>query len=317
MGAQDVHDQDVHERYGRPQRPHRVGSVVILMTAAIIVAIGVWLLVSGKASGAKPAAADMSPNAIRVSGTLNPISTVMVGTVISGVIREVLCDENMPVKMGQVCARIDPRPFQTTVDEDAASVLTAMAQLEKDEANLAYAETVARRYHALVAQNAVSKDQLDNLASTAAQDNAQVDLDKALVAQRRATLEEANVYLEYTNIVSPIDGVVLSRHATVGETIASQFQTPTLFVIASNLSKMQLDATVSEKEINRIRVGDRVTYFPQSLPDQEFDGVVRGISLAPRHDGNGVSYTIAISADNSRGLFRPGMMAITKIQLRN
>lgn len=309
--------QDMRGKDRRMLRPTRVGMVVIVMTAMAVMVVGVWLLTRGTASGAKPVAGATSPNAIRASGTLNPIMTVTVGTIVSGVIQEVLCDENMPVKKGQVCARIDRRPYQTTVDEDRASLLTAKAQLEKDEANLAYADAVTRRYRALVAQNAVSKDQLDNLASTAAQDRAQVDLDKALVAQREATLESARIYLEYADIVSPIDGVVLSRRATAGETIESQFQTPTLFVIASNLSKMELDATVSERDINRIRVGDRAMYYPQSLPDREFEGTVKRISLAPRHEGNGVSYMIAISADNSQGLFRPGMLATIRIDPRN
>ncbi len=293
-------------------RPDRIGMAILAMTA-IAIGIAVWPLARSTASGTKPMAANVSPNAVRAMGTLNPIMTVTVGTIVSGVIQEVLCDENMRVKKGQVCARIDHRPYQTTVDEDRASVMTAKAQLEKDEANLVYAEATAKRYRALVAQNAVSKDQLDSLASVAAQDQAQVDLDKALVTQRAATLESAKIYLEYADIVSPIDGVVLSRRASAGETIESQFQTPTLFVIASNLSKMELDATVSEKDINRIRVGDRALYYPQSLPDREFEGVVKRISLAPRHDGNGVSYTIAIGADNSQGLFRPGMVAAIKI----
>jgi HlyD family secretion protein len=243
------------------------------------------------------------------------MASVTVGSSTSGVVSEVLCDENMRVKKGQICARIDPRPFQAEVDQDRASLGTANAQLEKDEASLTYASGLARRYKELFARNAVSQDQVDNVVANAAQARAQVDLDRASVAQRAATLEAAKVYLEYTNIVSPIDGIVVSRNAMVGETIAAQFQAPTLFVIASDLSKMQLDTKISEKYIDLVRVGDRVTYSLDALPNRKFEGFVRQIRVAPEQQGNVVSYMVSISADNRGGLFRPGMVALATIHI--
>jgi HlyD family secretion protein len=257
--------------------------------------------------------AHASPDAVNATGRLEPTASVTVGSSTSGVISEVLCDENMRVKKGQVCARIDPRAYQAEVDQDQASLGTANAQLEKDEASLTYASGLAGRYRELFARNAVSQDQVANVVASAAQAKAQVDLDRASVAQRAAALEAAKVVLEYTNIVSPIDGVVVSRTAMVGETIAAQFQAPTLFVIASDLSKMQLDTKIGEKYIDAIRVGDRVTYSLDALPNRRFEGSVRQIRLAPEQQGDSVSYKVSISADNHEGLFRPGMVALATI----
>jgi len=270
-------------------------------------------LLSTAVSTSHIAGVPTSPDVVNATGRLDPIASVTVGSSTSGVVSEVLCDESMRVKKGQVCARIDPRAYQAEVDQDRASLGTANAQLEKDEASLTYASGLAARYRELFARNAVSQDQVANVVASAAQAKAQVDLDRASVAQHAATLEAAKVVLEYTNIVSPIDGVVVSRNANVGETIAAQFQSPTLFVIASDLSKMQLDTKINEKYIDSIRVGDRVTYSLDALPNRKFEGAVRQIRLTPEPQGNAVSYMVSINADNHEGLFRPGMVALATI----
>jgi HlyD family secretion protein len=275
-----------------------------------------WLL-TGLDTSRGPVASGAPADTVEVSGRLDPTTSVAVGSSISGAIDEVFCDENVRVKKGQICARIDPRPYQAEVDQDRAGLATAKAQLEKDEASLAYASGLARRYAALAQQRAVSRDQFDNVAASVAQARAQVDLDKASVAQHAATLEAAEVYLDYTNIKSPINGVVVSRHAMVGETIAAQFQSPTLFVIASDLARMRLAAPIGEKYVDLVRVGDRVTYSLDALPNRQFEGTVLQIRLAPQREGNQVSYLVSISADNHEGLFRPGMVARATIYINN
>ena len=148
-----------------------------------------------------------------------------------------------------------------------------------------------------------------------AQARAQVDFDRASVAQHAATLEAAKINLEYTNIVSPINGIVVARNAMVGETIVAQFQSPTLFVIASDLSKMQLNTKISEKYIDLVRTGERVTYSLDALPNRNFEGTIRQIRLAPEQQSNTVSYMVSISVDNHEGLFRPGMVALATIHI--
>lgn len=253
------------------------------------------------------------PDAITAAGRLEPTASVTVGSSTSGVIAEVLCDENMRVRKGQTCARVDPRPYRAQVDQDRASLATASAQLEKDQAALTYEQQLAVRYRSLLARNAVSQDQVDNVVTLGAQARAQVDFDRASIAQHAATLEAANVSLEYTNIVSPIDGIVVARKAMVGETIVAQFQSPTLFVIASDLSKMQLETKISEKYIALVRTGDRVTYSLDALPNRNFEGTIRQIRLVPEQQSNAVNYMVSINVDNHEGLFRPGMAALATI----
>jgi multidrug efflux pump subunit AcrA (membrane-fusion protein) len=167
---------------------------------------------------------------IAASGSVNPEITVQVGAFISGTIKALNCDYNTPVKKGQVCATIDPRPYQLAADQAKAALSSAQAQLAKDKASLAYATLVFNRMALLLQQDSVSRDAVDNARSLRDEAQAQVALDQATDAQRKASLESAQVNLGYTAIVSPVDGVVVSRNVTVGQTVASSFQTPTLFI---------------------------------------------------------------------------------------
>jgi len=298
-------------------RPLRSTTAIGLFAALAVGSPALWLLTTANTATPGAHILGASVDTVDATGRLEPMTSVTIGSSDSGAIQQVFCDENMRVKKGQVCARIDPRPYQAEVDQDRASLATAKAQLEKDQASLTYAWGLAQRYKSLAVQHAVSEDQLENAASSAAQAKAQIDFDKASVAQHAATLEAAEIGLEYTNIVAPIDGVVVSRHAAVGETITAQFQSPTLFVIASDLASMQLNANVGEKSIDLIRTGDRVTYSLDALPNRQFEGTVRQIRLAPQRDGNAVSYVVSINADNREGLFRPGMLARATIHIGN
>src|SRR5690606_35961707 len=175
-----------------------------------------------------------------------------VGSYVSGVIQEIHCDYNTKVTKGQICAKIDPRPYQSVVDQNSANLAVAKAQLEKDKATLAYAERVYQRNLQLSRTNAISRDALDNAISERDQARAQIGIDEATIEQRAAQLEAAKVNLGYTNIVSPVDGTVVSRNVTMGQTVAASFQTPTLFLIATDLTEMQVDTNVSESDIGGI-----------------------------------------------------------------
>ena len=215
-----------------------IGGLATLLLLAAVIA---WLSLGG--SGAvyyATAVVTRGPvtRSITATGTVNPELTIIVGTYVSGPIQALYCDYNTPVKKGQVCAKIDPRPYQTVVDQNKASLAVAKAQLDKDKASLAYATVTLERDEKLVHTNAVSHDAVDLARSNYAQDEAQVTFDEATIQQRQAALDAAQVNLDYTDIVSPVDGIVVSRNVTMGQTVAASFQTPTLFLIATYLTKM-------------------------------------------------------------------------------
>ena len=251
--------------------------------------------------------------AVTATGSINPVLTITVGSYVSGVIQEIDCDFNTKVTKGQLCARIDPRPYQTIVEQDQASVASARAQLLKDQANLSYARVNAARYANLVAQHAASRDSYDVAVNALGQANAQVVLDKALVTQHLAILDAAQVNLGYTNIVSPVDGTVVSRNVTRGQTVAASFQTPTLFLIATDLSKMQVDTNVSESDVGGIRVGDKAQFRVEAFPDRSFNGLVTQVRQAPQTVQNVVTYDVVVAVDNRELLLKPGMTATVRI----
>ncbi len=247
------------------------------------------------------------------TGTVNPVLTVIVGSYVSGVIQSESCDFNTRVKKGQLCAKIDPRPYQTIVDENTAQLAVARAQLAKDQASLDYARINAARVSGLRGRGVVSQDTVDLANSALAQAAAQVQLDKATVQERDAALEAAKVNLGYTNIVSPVDGTVVSRNVTIGQTVAASFQTPTLFLIATDLTRMQVDANVTESDIAAVQVGDPASFTVEAFSGRPFPGKVVQVSQAPQSVQNVVTYDVVVSVDNKDLLLKPGMTATVGI----
>jgi HlyD family secretion protein len=250
---------------------------------------------------------------VTATGTVNPVLTIVVGSYVSGAVQRLYCDYNTRVRPGQICAKIDPRPYQTKVDQDKANLAVARAQLEKDKANLAYAKVNHERLEKLALTNAVSKDAADNARSNYGQAAAQIVYDEASIAQRRAELEAALVNLEYTNIVSPVSGAVVSRNVTAGQTVAASFQTPTLFLIATDLTKMQVDANVSESDIGGVNVGDKTSFTVDAFPKRVFEGVVAQVRQSPQTVQNVVTFDVVISVGNSDLALKPGLTAATRI----
>jgi HlyD family secretion protein len=250
---------------------------------------------------------------VTATGTVNPELTIIVGTYVSGVIQELFCDYNTVVKKGQVCAKIDPRPYQTIVDQSRANLAVARAQLAKDKANLLYTKVRYERTARLVQTNATSQDAVDAAKSNYEQAEAQILFDEATIQQRQAMLDAALVNLDYTNIVSPVDGVVVSRNVTVGQTVAASFQTPTLFLIATDLTKMQVDTNVSESDIGGIRLADASTFTVDTFPKRVFRGKVSQVRQSPQTVQNVVTYDVVVSVDNSDLALKPGMTAAVRI----
>lgn len=250
---------------------------------------------------------------VTATGTVNPELTIIVGSYVSGVIQELSCDYNTEVKKGQVCARIDPRPYQTVVDQNRANLAVAKAQLEKDKASLAYAKLSFDRAARLAQTSAVSQDTLDNARSTYEQAQATIAFDEATIQQRQAALDAAQVNLDYTNIMSPVDGTVVSRAVTIGQTVAASFQTPTLFLIASDLTKMEVDTNVSESDIGGVKLGNTATFTVDAYPKRTFTGSVTQVRQSPQTVQNVVTYDVVISVDNSDLALKPGMTAAAHI----
>ena len=250
---------------------------------------------------------------VTATGTVNPELTIIVGTYVSGVIQELSCDYNTQVKRGQSCAKIDPRPYQTVVDQAKANLAVANAQLEKDKASLIYAKLSYERAATLVQTNAVSKDAYDNAKSVYDQALAQITFDEATIQQRQAVLDAAQVNLDYTNIISPVDGTVVSRNVTMGQTVAASFQTPTLFLIATDLTKMQVDANVSESDIGGIKNGNKATFTVDAYSKRVFEGTVTQVRQSPQTVQNVVTYDVVVSVDNSDLALKPGLTAATRI----
>lgn len=247
------------------------------------------------------------------TGTVNPVVTVQVGTYVSGPIKALYCDYNTRVKAGQLCAKIDPRPYQLDVDQAAANLSNSQAQLEKDQASLAYAQVNFERDSKLLTQGVVSQDTVDIDKSTLDQAKAQVNLDKATIQQRQAALNAAKVSLDYTNIVSPVSGIVVSRNVDVGQTVAASFQTPTLFLIAKDLTKMQVDTNVSESDVGGIKIGDKASFTVEAYPNKVFWGKVPQVRQAPITVQNVVTYDVVVNVDNPELQLLPGMTANTSI----
>ncbi len=299
----------------RTARAHMAISLAVLV-ALILGAAGVWWIFgSGTTANyvTAPLARGDVTRAVTATGSVNPVLTITVGSYVSGVIQEIDCDFNTKVKKGQLCAKIDARPYQTIVEQNQASVATARAQLLKDQANLAYTQIDEKRYAGLIASNATSRDSFDIAVNALNQAHAQVAVDQATIGQRQAELDAATVNLGYTNIVAPVDGIVVSRNVTIGQTVASSFQTPTLFLIATDLSKMEVDTSVSESDVGGVHVGDAARFTVEAYPDKTFDGVVNQVRQAPQTVQNVITYDVVVAVANPQLLLKPGMTATVRV----
>ena len=299
----------------RPARARRYGlaGIVVLLLAA---GGAVWWNAGRPAAvhyTATPVTRGPVARTVTATGTINPVLTVIVGSYVSGVIQELSCDYNTRVTKGQICAKIDPRPYQTVVDQDKAILAVAKAQLEKDKANLEYAKVNSGRMALLAQQKSIALDVADQTKSVYHQAQAQIMVDEAAIQQREAELATAQVNLGYTNIISPVDGTVVSRNVTVGQTVAASFQTPTLFLIASDLTKMEVDTNVSESDIGGIKENNPASFTVEAYPDRLFEGSVVQVRHAPQTIQNVVTFNVVVGVANPDLLLVPGMTARTKI----
>jgi HlyD family secretion protein len=252
---------------------------------------------------------------VTATGTVNAVVTVLVGTQVSGTIQSIYVDFNSPVKKGQILAQIDPVSFQAQVGQAMANLLVAKANVAKAEAGLLEAKRTLERNKTLFQKNYIAKGDLDTAETTEQSARAQVTAAKAQVQQARAALDYAENNLRYTRIVSPVDGTVISRNVDVGQTVAASFQTPTLFNIAQDLTKMQIDANIDEADIGKIKVDQSVEFTVDAYPEETFTGKVFVIRNAPITVQNVVTYDVVVKVDNPELKLKPGMTANVSIIL--
>ena len=250
---------------------------------------------------------------VTATGTINPITTVQVGSQVSGMIESLHADFNSKVKANQVVARIDPFPYQARRDQAVASLANAKAAFDKARIDLAQRRRELDRAKSLIGQQFISQNEVDVALTASEGAVAQLKVTEAAVKQAEAMLQAAELDLKYTVIRSPVDGVVISRLVEVGQRISANFSIPTLFLIAEDVTKMQVDTNVSEADIGGIVDGKPASFTVDAYPGEEFRGRVRQVRNAPINIQNVVTYDVVVEFDNPAFRLKPGMTANVSI----
>lgn len=270
-----------------------------------VLAYGAWSFISGKEKASSNQFATLEiqrgnlKQIVSATGEINPVNTISVGSQVSGIIEKIYVDYNDKVKKGDILLTIDPSVLQATADESKASLDSAEAQLKFDKAEY-------ERNKTLFDEGYISRSELE-------ESETKYKTSQQSVLRAKSQYEGALTNLGYTKIVSPVDGTIISRQVDKGQTIAASFQAPDLFEIAEDLSKMQIETSVSEADIGVIKQGQKVTFSVDAYPTQTFEGLVRQIRLSPTTTSNVVVYTVVINVDNSDLRLMPGMTAFVTI----
>lgn len=250
---------------------------------------------------------------ITASGTINPLSTVSVGSQASGRIAEIYVDYNSVVKKGQLLALIDQENAKATVQQREAALEIAKAQVAVEENNIKYYKKALNRISKLNASKYSTEKDLEAAERDYDNSVAQLALEQAQVKQAQASLNSAQTELSYTEIKAPVDGIVISKAVEVGQTVAASFETPELFSVAEDLTKMQIEASVVEADIAKVKEGQKVRFTVDSYADDYFYGTVTQVRNEATTTSNVVTYTVVIGIDNSDMKLKPGMTANVEI----
>lgn len=246
---------------------------------------------------------------VSATGTLSAVTTVEVGTQVSGTIKEIYVDYNSKVEEGQLIALINPETFEAQEEQAKANLALAKAGVLKANATLDDAKRNLERMKQLASRNLIAQSELDAAQTQYALAEAGLAEAQAQVAQAQAALKKAQVDLKNTRIYSPVNGVVVSKSVDVGQTVAASFQTPTLFTIAEDLTKMQIETSVDEADIGRVSVGQEVVFTVDAYPGITFYGSVSQVRIEPITVENVITYTTVVSVENPELKLKPGMTA--------
>ena len=274
--------------------------VWIAMILVVVIAVAVWLLSGGKKEEQinfkqEKVATHTLQNSITATGTIEAVTSVTVGTQVSGIVNKLYVDYNSVVKKGQVIAELDKTNLISELN-------TAKANLASTESNLSYQSANMKRYQTLYKKGLVSADEYENALLAYRQAKEQV-------ASSRENVQKAQTNLGYATITSPIEGTVISKSVEEGQTVAASFNTPELFTIAKDLKNMQVIANVDEADIGGVAVGNRVNFTVDAYPDDTFEGVVKQVRLEATTTNNVVTYEVVISAPNADLKLKPGLTA--------
>lgn len=273
---------------------------LVIVAVAAIAALAVWLLSGGKKEEkitfdtAAVAPANIM-NSITATGTIEPVTSVTVGTQVSGIVSKLFVDYNSVVKKGQVIAELDKTNLMSQLNTAKTQLATAQSQLNYQTANY-------KRYKTLFEKGLVAADDFDNAKLSYTQAKEQV-------VSAKEEVQRAQTNLGYATITSPIDGVVLSKSVEEGQTVAASFSTPELFTIAQDLTNMQVVADVDEADIGDVKEGERVTFTVDAYPDDTFEGKVKQVRQEATTTNNVVTYEVVISAPNADLKLKPGLTA--------
>ncbi len=278
----------------------KISKVWIAMTVVVIIAVAAWALSGEKEKEEinfkqEKVSLQTLQNSVTATGTIEAVTSVTVGTQVSGIVNKLYVDYNSQVKKGQVIAELDKTNLLSELNTAKANMASAQSQLNYQSANM-------KRYQTLYQKGLVSADDYENALLTYRQTKEQV-------ATAKEQVQRAQTNLGYATITSPIDGTVISKSVEEGQTVAASFNTPELFTIAKDLTNMQVVADVDEADIGAVKEGDRVTFTVDAYPDDTFEGTVKQVRLQATTTNNVVTYEVVISAQNADLKLKPGLTA--------
>ena len=278
----------------------RISKIWIAVVVIVIVAVAAWAMSGGKKEEdinfkEEKVALKTLQNSVTATGTIEAVTSVTVGTQVSGIVNKLYVDYNSQVKKGQVIAELDKTNLLSELNTAKANLASAQSSLNYQAANM-------ERYKTLYKKGLVSADEYENALLTYRQAKEQV-------ASSKENVQRAQTNLGYATITSPIDGTVISKSVEEGQTVAASFNTPELFTIAKDLTNMQVVANVDEADIGNVKEGDRVTFTVDAYPDDTFEGTVKQVRLEATTTNNVVTYEVVISAPNADLKLKPGLTA--------
>ncbi len=290
-------------------------SVIIIIAVAVVLKLTVFKGGNGNEIGYQKEALKKGTiqALVDTTGSLNPVTTVDVGSQVSGKILEIFVDFNTQVKAGEIIAKIDQELFITRVNQDKANYQSAEASLEKSKVSLANTKKQMDRALELYKKDLLSDEEKEAVEASFYSAKSDLQSAQAGLARAKSQLDSSNVDLAYTIIKSPVDGVVINRAVNAGQTVAASYQAPLLFQIANDLSKMQVECSVDEADIGKVKENQQVSFTVDAYPDDKFKGTVKQVRYSPEVISNVVTYTTIVEVDNPEIKLRPGMTATVSI----
>ncbi len=290
-----------------------------ILLAALALGAGYWML-RGRPAPARFATGSVDRGdvveVVGATGTLEAVVTVQLGSQVSGTIDSLHADFNSTVKKGQVVARLDPSLFEARLGQARANLLAARANVDRARSSVEDMRQKYERAKELATQKLLPVTELETAKANYDGAIAQQKANEAAESQSQANLNQAQVDLSHTIIATPIDGVVISRNVDVGQTVAASFQAPVLFLIANDLTRMRVNASIDEADVGRVREGQEVTFHVDAFPEREFTGTVEQVRLNPTTTANVVTYNTIVEVDYKYQLLRPGMTATVSVIVR-